>query len=53
MKHRTSMYARQLMVVVGLIALCITLLGAGFLTLTYRYHKDESWKTLERDATYS
>lgn len=52
MKHRTSMYARQLMVVVGLIALCITLLGAGFLTLTYRYHKDESWKTLERDATY-
>lgn len=46
---RTSMYSRQLAVMIALIALCLSMLGAGFMALTYRYHQEESRETLERN----
>ena len=47
-----SMYKRQMTVMIALIALCMTMLGAGFLSLSYRYHQDEIRQTIQRDVTY-
>lgn len=47
-----SLYKRQLGTMIGLICLCMCLLGAGFLTLSYQYHINELKKTIERDVTY-
>lgn len=49
-QRKTSMYTRQMVVMIGLIALCLTMLGAGFMALTYRYHQAESRETLERNV---
>ena len=47
-----SMYKRQMTVMIALIALCMAMLGAGFLSLSYRYQQDEIRKTIQRDVTY-
>ncbi len=47
-----SMYKRQMTVMIALIALCMTMLGAGFLSLSYRYQQDEIRQTIQRDVTY-
>ena len=47
-----SMYRRQMTVIIGLIALCMTMLGAGFFSLSYRYQQDEIRKTIEKNVTY-
>lgn len=47
-----SMYNRQMTVMLGLILLCMALLGAGFFTLAYRYHQNEIKQTIQRDVTY-
>ena len=53
-QKKTSMYTRQLAVMMSLIALCLSMLGAGFMALTYGYHQAESRETLERNiATIS
>ena len=49
-QRKTSMYTRQMVVMIGLIALCLSMLGAGFMALTYRYHQAESRETLERNV---
>lgn len=46
------MYKRQMTVMIALIALCMTMLGAGFLSLSYRYQQDEIRQTIQRDVTY-
>lgn len=46
------MYKRQMTVMLGLIVLCMTLLGAGFFTLSYRYQQEQVRKAVERDVTY-
>ena len=48
-QRKTSMYTRQMLVMIGLIALCLTMLGAGFMALTYRYHQAESRENLEHN----
>ncbi len=50
MKKTKSMYLRQVTVLLGLIALCMVLLGAGFFTLSYRYQIREIKTSLERNA---
>lgn len=47
-----SMYIRQMTAMIALIALCMTMLGVGFLSLSYRYHQDEIRQTIQRDVTY-
>ncbi|MDO4516140.1 MAG: HAMP domain-containing sensor histidine kinase [Bacillota bacterium] len=49
-QRKTSMYSRQMVVMIGLIALCLAMLGAGFMALTYRYHQEASRETLERNV---
>lgn len=46
-----SMYLRQLTVMLGLILLCMTLLGAGFFSLSYRYQLKEIQTSLDHNAT--
>lgn len=47
-----SMYNRQLTSMIGLICLCLFLLGAGFFSLYYQYHIDELKKVIQNDITY-
>ena len=49
-RKKTSMYARQMVVMMCLIVLCLSMLGVGFMALTYRYHQEESRETLERNV---
>ena len=44
------MYLRQVTVMLGLIVLCMVLLGAGFFSLTYRYQLQEIQTNLDRNA---
>ncbi len=46
------MYLHQLAVMLGLILLCMTLLGAGFFSLSYRYQLKEIQTTLDRNAGF-
>ena len=46
------MYLRQVTVMLGLIILCMTLLGAGFFSLSYRYQLQEIQSTLDRNAGF-
>ena len=50
MAQPKSMYLRQVTVMLGLIILCMTLLGAGFFSLSYRYQLQEIQSTLDRNA---
>ena len=52
MKKTKSMYLRQVSVMLGLIALCMVLLGAGFFSLAYRYQLEEIKDTLDRNAGF-
>ena len=47
-----SMYTRQLVTMLCLIALCIVMMGTGFLALSYRYNQKELQDTIQRDLTY-
>lgn len=47
-----SMYGRQMAVIIGLISLCMAMLGAGFFSLSYQYHQNDIQKTIERNVTY-
>ena len=47
-----SMYRRQMTVMIGLIILCMTMLGVGFFSLSYHYRQKEIQDTIERDVTY-
>lgn len=51
-KATKSMYLRQVAVMLGLILLCMTLLGAGFFSLSYRYQLKEIQTTLDRNAGF-
>lgn len=46
------MYRRQLISTLGLISLCLVLLGAGFFSLYYQYHLNELKKLIEQDVQY-
>ena len=46
------MYLRQVTVMLGLITLCMVLLGAGFFSLSYRHQLEEIKTTLDRNASY-
>ena len=50
MAQPKSMYLRQVTVMLGLIVLCMVLLGAGFFSLTYRYQLQEIQSNLDRNA---
>ena len=52
MAQPKSMYLRQVTVMLGLIILCMTLLGAGFFSLSYRYQLQEIQSTLDRNAGF-
>ena len=52
MKKTKSMYLRQVTVMLGLITLCMVLLGAGFFSLSYRHQLEEIKTTLDRNASY-
>ena len=52
MKKTRSMYLRQVTVMLGLITLCMVLLGAGFFSLSYRHQLEEIKTTLDRNAEY-
>lgn len=47
-----SMYRRQMTVMIGLIILCMTMLGVGFFSLSYHYRQQEIQDTIERDVKY-
>jgi len=47
-----SLYKRQFAVMAGLIVLSFALLGASFITLSYRYTVQEKQETMERNADY-
>ena len=46
------MYLRQVTVMLGLIILCMVLLGAGFFSLSYRHQLEEIQTTLDRNAGF-
>lgn len=46
------MYRRQLVATLGLISLCLVLLGAGFFSLYYQYHLNELKKLIAQDVNY-
>lgn len=46
------MYLRQVTVMLGLIILCMVLLGAGFFSLSYRHQLEEIKTTLDRNAGF-
>lgn len=52
MKRTKSMYLRQVTVMLGLIILCMVLLGAGFFSLSYRHQLEEIQTTLDRNAGF-
>ena len=52
MKRTKSMYLRQVTVMLGLIILCMVLLGAGFFSLSYRHQLEEIKTTLDRNAGF-
>lgn len=47
-----SMYSQIMVIMMCLIALCITMLGTGFLALSYGYHQSESQASVERNIDY-
>lgn len=47
-----SMYTRQLVTMLCLIALCIVMMGTGFFALSYRHNQQELQETIQRDLTY-
>ena len=47
--RKTTMYFRQMGVMLCLIVFCISLLGAGFLSLSYHYNKNQVQETIQRD----
>ena len=52
MKKSKSMYLRQVTSMLGLILLCMVLLGAGFFSLSYRHQLEEIKQTLDRNAGF-
>ena len=52
MKKTKSMYLRQVTMTLGLITLCMALLGAGFFSLSYRHQLEEIKTTLNRNAGF-
>ncbi len=46
------MYKRQLISMLAMIALCLILLGAGFFSLFYRYHIEDTQKVVKRNLEY-
>ncbi|MFR2156768.1 MAG: hypothetical protein ACLS43_06415 [Evtepia gabavorous] len=52
MKRTKSMYLRQVTVMLGLIILCMVLLGAGFFSLSYRHQLEEIQTPLDRNAGF-
>ena len=49
---QTSMYTRQLTLIICLIVFSMTLLGTSFLALSFRYQQNESQKAAERNISY-
>ena len=49
---QTSMYSRQLTLIICLIVFSMTLLGTSFLALSFRYQQNESQKAAERNISY-
>ena len=49
---QTSMYNRQLTLIICLIVFSMTLLGTSFLALSFRYQQNESQKAAERNISY-
>lgn len=47
-----SLYKRQLIMMVGIVALSFTLLSTAFMLLSYRYIISETRDRLERNAGY-
>ena len=47
--RKTTMYLRQMGVMLALIVFCISLLGAGFLSLSYHYNKNQVQEAIQRD----
>ena len=47
-----SLYKRELTMMVGIVALSLTLVSTAFMLLSYRYIISETWDRLERNAGY-